>query len=163
MDDRIQNLLNIIGDEISLYRDLIEHARYKTAVLVRGSVEAILECKEIEEKFNLKLRSLETEMSGICRDLSQSFRIPQEEFTLGILAEKLEQSLALEIKTQTTLFRNMVKQLKAVSQRNRRLIEKSIHYSRGVLAFECNASDPCQKIRFFEQISAAHPTFSQRA
>jgi len=163
MDDRIQNLLNIIQDEISLYRDLIEHARHKTAVLVKGSVEAILECKEIEERFNRKLRSLETEMSGICRDLNLSFRIPQEEFTLVKLAERLEQSLALEIKTQTTLFRNMVKQLKAISQRNRRLIEKSLHYSRGVLAFVCNVSDPYQKSRFFEQIPAVHPTFSQRA
>ncbi len=163
MDDRIRKLLNIIRDEISLYRDLIEHARYKTAVLVRGSVEAILECKKIEEGFNLKLRSLETEMSGICRDLSLSFRIPLEEFTLVKLAEKLEQSLALEIRTQTTLFRNMVRQLKAVSQRNMRLIEKSLHYSRGVLAFVSNVSDPYQKSRFFEQIHAVHPTFSQKA
>lgn len=163
MDDRIQNLISIIGDEINLYRDLIEHARHKTAILVRGSVEAIVECKRIEEGFNLKLRSLETEMSGLCRDLSRSFRIPQEEFTLVKLADKLEKSMAVEIKTQTTLFRNMVRQLKAVSQRNMRLIEKSLHYSRGVLAFVSNVSAPCQKSRFFEQILAIHPTFSQRA
>jgi hypothetical protein len=163
MDDRIQNLLSIIGDEINLYRDLIEHARHKTAILVRGRVEALVECKRIEEGYNRKLRSLETEMSGLCRDLSRSFRIPQDEFTLVKLADRLEKSLAAEIKTQTTLFRNMVKQLKAVSQRNMRLIEKSLHYSRGVLAFVSNVSVPCQKSRFFEQILSIHPTYSQRA
>lgn len=163
MDERILNLLSIIRDEINLYRDLIEHARHKTAVLVRGSVEAILECNRIEKGFNIKLRSLEKEMSGLCRDLSRSFRIPHEEFTLGKFADKLEQSLALEIKSQTTLFGNMVNQLKAVSQRNMRLIEKSLHYSRGLLAFVSNVSDPRQKSRFFGQIPTNHTTFSQRA
>ena len=33
MDDRISNLLEIIRDEISLYRELMEHARRKTAIL----------------------------------------------------------------------------------------------------------------------------------
>lgn len=124
MDDRISDLLNIIRDEIDLYRELIEHARHKTAILVRGRADAILECNRIEEGFNIKLRSLETEMSRLCQDLNRSFLIPREEFTLVKLAENLERSLALEIKNQATLFRNLVNQLKIVSQRNMRLVEK---------------------------------------
>ena len=98
---------------------------------------------------NIKQRSLETEMSRLCQDLSRSFRIPRDEFTLVKLADNLERSLALEIKTQTTLFRNMVNQLKAVSQRNMRLIEQSLHYSRGLLALIPNVSDSYQQNRLF--------------
>jgi hypothetical protein len=163
MDERISELLGVIRDEISLYRDLIEHARRKTAILVQGRVEAILESNKVEEAFNLKLRTLEIEMARLCRDLSQSFRIPREEFTLMKLADNLERSLALEIRTQTTLFRNMVNQLKSVSQRNMRLIEKSLHYSRGLLALISNISGSYQKSGLFEQIPSIQRTFSQRA
>ncbi len=163
MDDRISDLLGIVREEINLYRDLIEHARRKTALLVQGRVEAILESNKIEEAFNIKLRNLESEMVRLCHDLSQSFRIPREEFTLMKLAESLEQSLALEIRTQTTLFRNIVNQLKSVSQRNMRLIEKSIHYSRGLLALISNASGSYRQSGLFEPIPPIQPTFSERA
>jgi hypothetical protein len=163
MDDRISDLLEIIRDEISLYRDLIEHARRKTALLVQGGVEAILESNKAEETFNLKLRTLETQMKRLCKDLSQSFRIPCEEFTLMMLADNLEQSLAREIRAQTTLFRNMVSQLKSITQRNMRLIEKSLHYSRGLLALISNASGSYRSTGLFESIPSVQPTFSQRA
>jgi hypothetical protein len=163
MDDRISDLLGIIREEIKLYRDLIEHARRKTALLVQGRVEAILESNKSEEAFNSQLRSLESEMAHLCRELAQSFRIPREEFTLMRLAESLEQSLALEIRNQTTLFRNMVNQLKSVSQRNIRLIERSIHYSRGLLAMISNASGSYQQTGLFEPIPTIQPTFSERA
>jgi hypothetical protein len=163
MDDRISDLLEIIRDEINLYRDLIEHARRKTALLVQGRVEAILESNKIEETFNIKLRALETQMKRLCQDLCLSFRIPSEEFTLMMLADNLEQSLAREIRTQTTLFRNMVGQLKSVTQRNMRLIEKSLHYSRGLLALISNTSGSYQHTGLFESIPSIQPTFSQRA
>jgi hypothetical protein len=163
MDDRISGLLEIIQEEINLYRDLIEHARRKTALLVQGRVDAILESNRADEMYNVKLRALEMEMARLCQDLGRSFRIPREELTLMKLADSLEPSLALEIRTQTTLFRNIVKQLKSVSQRNRRLIERSIHYSRGLLALISNASSSYRQSGLFEPIPSIRPTFSQRA
>lgn len=163
MDDRISDLLRIVREEIGLYRDLIEHARRKTALLVKGHVDAILESNKIEEMFNAKLRILEKEMACLCRDLGQAFRIPRDEVTLMKLADSLEQSVALEIKSQTALFRNIVKQLKSVNQRNVRLIERSIRYSEGLLALFSNATGSYQPTGLFEPIPSIQPTFSQRA
>ncbi len=139
MTDKISDLLRIIREEIGLYRDLMEHARRKTALLVQGRVEAILESNKIDETYNVKLRMLETEMARICFDLNQAFRIPREEFTLMKLADSLEQSLALEFNSHIALFRNLIMQLKSVNQRNRRLIERSVRYSEGLLALFSNA------------------------
>ena len=163
MDNRISDLLGIVREEINLYRDLIEHTRRKTALLVQGRVDAILESNKSEESFNIKLRSLESEMTRLCAELAESFRIPREEFTLMKLADNLEQSLAVEIRSQTTLFRNIVKQLKSVSQRNMRLIEKSLDYSRGLLILLSNASSSYHQSGLFEPIPSIQPTFSQRA
>jgi hypothetical protein len=92
MDDRVSDLLGIVREEINLYRELIEHARRKTALLIQGRVEAILESNKIEEAFNLKLHTLEMEMGRLCHDLSKSFRIPREEFTLIRLADNGNQN-----------------------------------------------------------------------
>jgi hypothetical protein len=163
MDDRISGLLRIVREEIDLYCDLIEHARRKTALLVQCRAEAILESNRTEELYSARLRTLELEMVHLCQDLGSSFRIPREELTLMKLADNFEQSLALEIKTQTTLFRNIVKQLKSINQRNMRLIERSIHYSRGVLALISNASGSYRHTGLFEPMPSMRPTFSQKA
>jgi flagellar biosynthesis/type III secretory pathway chaperone len=163
MKEKISDLLGIVCQEIGLYRDLLEHARKKTALLVQGHVETILESNKIEEMLNARLRTLETEMACLCRDLGQAFQIPRKEFTLMKLADSLEQSLALEVKSQAALFRNIVRQLKSVNQRNMRLIEKSVRYSEGLLALISNATSSYQPTGLFESIPKIQPTFSQRA
>ncbi len=159
----ISELLRNIHEEIHTYRDLIEHARRKTALLEQGRVEAILESNKTEEAFNIKLRGLESEMARLCRYLCKSFRMKREEFTLTKLADNLEQSLALEIQIQTALFRNMVKQLKSITQRNMQLIEKSIHYSQGLLSLFSNATSSYQPTGLFKPVPSIPPTFSQQA
>jgi hypothetical protein len=162
MADTIPELLGIIREEISLYRELVEHARQKTTLLVRGSVEPILESNKIEETVNSKLRNLEKEMARLCYDLGKTFRMPGQEFTLIKLADCLEQSTAMEIRSQASLFANIVKQLKSTNRRNMRLIDKSIHYSRGLLALISNVSASYMKTGLFESIPTVQPTFSQR-
>jgi hypothetical protein len=160
---RISELLGIIREEINAYRELIEHARRKTALLVQGRLDAILESNKAEEAFNIKLRGLEREMARLCQILCVDSGIPREEFTLTKLADSLEQSIALEIKTQSALFRNILIQLKSINQRNMRLIEKSIHCSKGLLDLFFNATSSYQQTGLFKQVPPISPTFSQRA
>ncbi len=163
MENWISDLLRVVGEEIAVYRDLIEHARRKTALLVQGHLDAILESNKIEETYNIKLRILETEMARLCSDLCRSLRIPREEFTLLKLADGVEQSVASEIKSQTNLFKNLIGQLKSVNQRNRRLIENSIHYSKGLLDFLSNATSSYQGTGLFKTNPAIQTTFSHQA
>ena len=132
MERKVSDLLNIVHEEIELYRDLIQHARRKTALLVQGRTDAILKSNKIEETFNTRLRDLETEMQSLCLDICLALRIPREEFTLLRLADGTEQSVALKIRAQACLFKNLIEQLKCVNQRNIKLIEASAHYSRGL-------------------------------
>jgi hypothetical protein len=162
MDNRISDLLGIVREEIDLYRDLIEHARRKTAMLVYGRAEELLESNKIEETFNIKLRILETEMARLCSDLARAWNIPRTEFTLLKLAEGTEQAVAAEIKTQTSLFKNLLDQLKAVNQRNMKLVESSMRYSRGLLDLISNAAGSYQATGLFGPLPAIHTTFSHQ-
>ena len=163
MDNRILDLLRIIREEIDLYRDLIEHARRKTALLVQGRAEELLESNKAEETYNIKLRFLETEMGRLCLALSGDLAIPRAEFTLLKLAEGTEPSVAAEIKTQTSLFKNLLDQLKAVNQRNTKLAESSMRYARGLLDLISNATGSYRATGLFGPIPAIHTTLSHQA
>jgi hypothetical protein len=162
MEKHLAALLGIIREEIELYRGLVTHARRKTALLIQGSAEELLESNKIEETFNIKLRILETEMTRLCRELAQVFNIPRAEFTLLKLAEGTEQAVAAEIRSQTNLFRNLLDQLKVVNQRNRKLVESSMRYSRGLLDLISNATGSYQGTGLFVPLPAVRTTISHR-
>jgi hypothetical protein len=163
MDEQIAALMRVVREEIALYRDLIEHARRKTAILVRGSIEAIMESNKTDETFNVKLRILEDEMGRLCQQLCQALQVRKEEFTLLKLAEGVEQSAAAEIRSQSTLFKHLVSQLKAINQRNRKLVESSLRYSRGLLDFIANATSSYQSDGMFKPYATACTTISSKA
>jgi hypothetical protein len=163
MDEQIAALMNVVRREIAVYRDLIEHARRKTAILVRGSLEAILESNRIDEAFNLRLRALEKEMARLCQGLCQTLHITLDDFTLWRLAEGLDQSAAAEIRSQSNLFRHLVEQLKSINQRNRRLAERSVHFSQGLLDFIANATGSYQRSGMLRPYVAVSGTVSSKA
>ncbi len=163
MENRLTELLGLVREEISLYRDLIEHARQKTALLVQGSVEAILESNKVEEIFNVKLRFLEAELARICSDLCKGFKIPREEFTLLKLAEDLQSPVAAEIKSQTKLFKILVEQLRAINRRNMKLVDSSHRFSRGLLDFLSNSTSSYQGTGMFRPLPATQTAFSRQA
>jgi hypothetical protein len=163
MMDPVPDLLGIIREEIVLCRDLVEHATQKTSLLVQGSVEEILENDKIEQTLSSKLCLLEKETKRLCLDLGRAFRIPNEEFTLMKLADHLEPPLALELRSQAALFRDLAQQLKSISRRNMKLIEKSMKCFRDILSLMCNVSGSYRQNGFFEQLPSVQPTFSQQA
>jgi hypothetical protein len=163
MEDRISDLLGIVREEIQLYRDLVEHAREKTSLLVQGRVDAILESNKIGEELLFQLQGMEMKRVSLCNDFILAFGIPREEFTLNKLAERLELPHALEIRTQIKLFQNVAKQLKNIGMRNQKLTDQALNYSKGMMMVIANASGAYQSSGVFEKIPAIMPTFSQRA
>ncbi len=163
MDRLLSDVLRILREEIGLYRELIEHARQKTALLVQGRTDDILESNKSEETYSLKLRILEDEMSRLCRELCEMARIPYEEFTLLRLSDGVNQSVAAEIKAQMTLFKNLLEELKSVSRRNSKLIESSVRYSRGLLDLLYGSTGSYQPDGLFRPVTGVHTTLSRRA
>jgi len=163
MEEQITALMRIIGEEIALYRDLLVHARKKTALLVRGSVAAILESNKADETVSVKLRQLEDQMARLAGQLAKAMNIAPEELTLLKLADEMKPPDAAEIRSQSVTFRSLVDQLMTINQRNRKLIESSLRYSRGLLDFIADATSSYQSNGLFHPYSAAHPTVIGRA
>jgi hypothetical protein len=163
MNDQASDLLGIIREEICLCRDLVEHSQHKATLIALGSVEDILESNRIEESHSSRLLALEEDMKRLCCDLGRTCRIPSEEVTIMKLADYFERSLALEIKGQSDICRNLMQQLSSVSRRNKRLIEKSMRLSNGLLAIISNATGAYHQSGSFEQIPSLAPTFSRQA
>ena len=90
-------------------------------------------------------------------------RIQEEVRALDVaLAEKVEQSAAVEIESQVNLFRSLFDQLKRTNQRNRRLIESSARYSRGLADYIANATGSYQGTGLLRPLDAVQATISRR-
>jgi len=163
MSGKVSELLRMIREEISLYQELVEHARRKEALLAQADAEAVEHSNKADEAYSLRLRKLESEMRRLCRELGRGYGIPPEECSLERLVVQLEPALALEIRSQSALLRNSVKSLKPILERSRRLAEKSLCHTSGLLALLSNANGSYRQNGLFEEVSPIRPAFSQQA
>lgn len=163
MTDSIANLLQLIGEEIELHGALAEHARRKTLLLAQGNSEAIQDANRTEEALAGRLRELQTCAKSLCAELASRYQIPSSGFSLEKLARRVDESSAQKIRSLISRFRGVAGELKAVNERNRRISEKALHYSRGLVALMGNSAGAYQPNGLFEQALPAGPAFSTRA
>lgn len=163
MADLVAELLRIVGEQIDVCRALVVHARHRTGLLASADVEALLASNRIEEEFCAKLQRLEKERASLCHDACSALGMLPGEFTLMKLTEKLDHPSAGELRSQANLLKSIVKELRSVTRRNMRVIEKSIAYSQGLLALMSEASSGYQQTGLLQSIPSVRPTFSQRA
>jgi len=163
MADLVAELLRIVGEQIDVCCELAALARRRTELLVSGDVEVLLESNRIEEEFCTKLQGLEKERAALCHDACSALGMLPGEFTLMKLIEKLDHPAAGELRSQANLLKSIVKELRSVTRRNMRLIEKSIAYSQGLMALMSEASSGYQQTGLLQSIPSVRPTFSQRA
>jgi flagellar biosynthesis/type III secretory pathway chaperone len=162
MHDRISELLGIVREEIEITRDLLENARQKTKLLIDGRVEAILEANKTDETLSHTLQFLERRLVRLGQELVPSSGITRETFTLTQLADLLGNPLAREIRNQAAILRNIMTHLQSINERNMRLIDSSLNYSKGMLALLSNASGSYKKSGSFDTVPTVTPAFSQR-
>lgn len=163
MADLVQKVLEIIREEIVVCSDLMKQVRSKTSLLVTGSVDSILEMTQIEEAFNFRLRELNEEMDTLRVELSSLYGMPPQEFTLTELARRIDTRSAHELQAQMMLLRKSAQELKSVNRHNLKLIERSAHCCRGLMALIPTVSSSYQQSGLFEPIGSVQPTFSRQA
>jgi hypothetical protein len=163
MDTRTAHLLRIVREETGLYRDLLEHSNRKTALLVEGRLEPLLESNKVDETFSIKLRILESEAERLRNELSSALGIPPAEFTLARLARTVGPPMAAEIEADSLRLRAILEELKQVNRRNARLLESSMRYSRVLADYLADRTGSYRGTGFFTPLAALGPTLSRQA
>jgi len=163
MDTRIPHLLRVIREETELYRELVEHARRKTVLLIEGRLEPIMESNKVDETFAIKLRILENEAERLGRELGQVFGIARADFSLAALARSVGEPGASQMEAHSAPLRGLVRELEQVNRQNAKLLESSMRYSRVVADFLSNLSGSYRGTGLLSPLAAAPPTISRQA
>ena len=161
MKEHLPELLEIIRDEISFYRDLLECEQRKTTLLATGQLEELIECNKAEEDSIIRLHELEEKRLRLCEKFCEELQITREEFTLAHLAEFFDNPQ--EFDESAMLLRNVVQSVQVVGAHNRDLIEKPLRHVEGMLTIFSNAVGPYQPDGTFSAGASVYPTFSQNA
>ncbi len=132
MDKNLLELMNIMREELNLYRMLIDQLQKKTDFIIEGNAAALIQSSEEESSIAVRIRACENQFLSLCKCISEEAGIALEEFSLTHLMAKLEHSMAHQLRQVAVTFSGLVSQVKQLNQRNMVLLATQLNYSNAV-------------------------------
>lgn len=122
----LSTLVNILEEEIVLYRTLLDISSCEREAMVSYSLSDINKCQKERQIIYLKTAHLKERRFAVLKKISGETGIHQEDLTISTIIEKMKrQDVAALDRCRTTL-RNLVKSLSISESGNKRIAEKSL-------------------------------------
>ncbi|MHB1167159.1 MAG: flagellar protein FlgN [Carboxydocellales bacterium] len=128
VDQTVLELMNILDRQRELYRKLLEIAKNKQPVLVKGDLAAIEKFTKQEEKIVVQVGKLEEQRSRVHQALANHFHVPEPEFTLSELASRVGTEVSDKLSQVGDGLKNVLSELKDVNCLNSELIKQSLDF-----------------------------------
>ena len=128
VDQTVLELINILDRQRELYRKLLEIAKNKQPVLVKGDLAAIERFTKQEEKFVVGVGKLEEQRSRVHQALANHFHVPEAEMTLGDIALRVGAELGDKLTQVGDCLKDILNELKDVNNLNNILIKQSLDF-----------------------------------
>lgn len=127
-DQSVLELIEILDRQRELYRKLLEIARAKQPVLVKGDLAKLEEFTRQEEQIVVQVGKLEEQRSKIHQALANHFHFPEPEITLSDIASKVSPELSDKLSQVGDGLKDILNELKDVNSLNNVLIKQSLDY-----------------------------------
>ena len=124
----INKLLNILEDEIELYRTLLDISGRERDAMVRYSLSDILNCHEERKSIYLKAAHLQENRFAVLVRISNETGIPQENLTLSSIIEITEHHFASALEGCGSTLKELIAALSTADSGNKRIALKSLSF-----------------------------------
>jgi hypothetical protein len=136
--DSFNNLIQVLEEEITVYRHFLDLVRHEHDILVESKLEALIENNKAKEAMIAKLKSLERIREKRARDLTiaigaQAAIVNNEPLTLLQLASKLEMAMADRLRSIHATLDLLIKRVKENNQKNEALVQSALTNIKGAL------------------------------
>jgi hypothetical protein len=133
IDDLMRNLLEILYNEFSQYRILIDMLLEQRKCFSEGSLQFVEEITKKQGTTILKIKTLEEARKSVVSQLSQFLGISQEDLTLSKLADLVSDPYSKRLSTFCDEINSIISDLENIKESNSYFIQHSLHYISGVL------------------------------
>ncbi len=125
----IDELIQVIEEQIVLYKDIYAISSEKKNIIINNDLETLQKMNTVENSIVNQVSRLEKKRVGIVSDICMVLGIAESEFTLTKLSEKLttEDNKADILKLRDEI-RSIMDNIKQVNDLNNQLIKNSLEY-----------------------------------
>ena len=127
-DQAVLELIDILDRQRELYQRLLEIAKAKQPVLVKGDLAKLEEFTKQEEQIVVQVGKLEEQRSRVHQALANHFHFPEPEITLSEIAAKVSAELSDKLSQVGDGLKDTLNELKDVNNLNSVLIKQSLDY-----------------------------------
>ena len=128
MQQYTASLLSLMTNFVTLYRQLADLAKEKTAVLVQGDVGKLEVLLAKETELLLAAGKLEKQRVGLLQEWRKDAGWTEENVTTQFVLAQLEEAAKDDIEAQTQELKRLIEELEAANVTNGELIERALHF-----------------------------------
>lgn len=124
----INELINVLEQENSIYEDILKISKNKTNIIVEGKVKELENIVKLEQTLVLQMAKLENIRESLVEKLSGEMKLKPEEITITGLVKYLQDGEAGKLKAVQSKIGSTLSELKESNELNSKLIKNSLDY-----------------------------------
>lgn len=128
MDNLINNLISVLGEEADIYCGVLKISKDKTTVIIEGRVNDLEKLVKLEQSCIMQLSKLESDREGLISKVSALAGTKPEDITISGLMENVKDEQKEALKELQDRIVNVIGELKNMNDLNSRLIKNSLDY-----------------------------------
>jgi len=122
------SLLSLMINFVTVYRQLADLAKEKTAVLVQGDVRRLETLLAKETELLLAAGKLEKQRIALLQEWRKDAGWTEENVTTQFVLDQLTDAAKEDIEKQTQELKRLIEELRAANVTNGELIERALHF-----------------------------------
>lgn len=133
-EESIKSLLDVLHEEIVLYRSLVDLLTEEQTALMAADIEALEEIEKKKETMGLRIRLLEESRQGLSDDLQRIVPLPVGEVTLTAIIAASEGMTRHRLRECQSELRGLFNTVSSLVKLNERLVGRSLAFLRGAVS-----------------------------
>ena len=144
MASLIDNLIDIMDEENSEYKKMLDLSQTKTSAIVNGDVEKLKEILSHEQKLIDVINGLDVKREGIVKDICNVLHLPEKEIKVEQIVQILEKRPKEHDRLQEShlALKRTLDQMMKVNDNNKMLLKESMD----MIEFELNLAKSASMI-----------------
>ncbi len=133
MGESTQNLINVLEDQIKVYRHLLEIVRKEKDILISANLDDLNENNKSKEAMLLKIRALEAQRLAAAADLGNTLNIGAAQPRLLELAKHLPEAEGDKLRNIHSVLELLLRRVQEYNRGNEVLVQSALNNITGAM------------------------------
>jgi flagellar biosynthesis/type III secretory pathway chaperone len=131
----LDSLIILLKREIAVYRELQDAITHERIILMKPSLEKLLESNGKKETAIVKARMLEEGRFKIIKKIARALDIDENEINLSTVSSYADPDQEKELKECRSILNELLASNREMNQNNKELLDYSLHFLQGTVDF----------------------------